>query len=191
MKLKDHDESLDEKMSEFDIWVTPSLGEIRDMPQFVNNLDTMQQGFDIMAIITDDFSSIEKCSSSNIAKNTITLIANKEKKNIVEILNSIYGVLLLVTGKTDNNLKCQFPLQLRNVYNIESYPFQNQNGRWTKKLLPRTIKSDLVSNIIMHAGENQDFQEKFLESYIHLIISDSQYAKQLWSLGNSYCSQKN
>lgn len=144
MKLKDYDESLDEKMSEFDIWVTPLLGEIRDMPQFVNNLDTMQQGFDIMAIITDDFSSIEKCSSSNIAKNTITLIANKEKKNIVEILNSIYGVLLLVTGKTDNNLKCQFPLQLRNVYNIESYPFQNQNGRWTKKLLPRTIKSDLV-----------------------------------------------
>lgn len=25
--------TLDEKMSEFDMWVTPSLGEIRDTPQ--------------------------------------------------------------------------------------------------------------------------------------------------------------
>ena len=42
-------------MSEFDIWVTPSLGEIRDMPQFIINLDSMQYGFNVMASLTDNF----------------------------------------------------------------------------------------------------------------------------------------
>lgn len=30
----------------------------------------------------------------------------------------------------------------------------------------------------------------FVESYFHLIVSDEDYAKQLWSLGNAYVSQK-
>ena len=45
MKLKSYEASLSEKMSEFDIWVTPSLGEIRDTPQFRENLDTLKHGF--------------------------------------------------------------------------------------------------------------------------------------------------
>lgn len=49
MKLQTYDETLEEKMSEFDIWVTPSLGEIRNMPQFKVNLDIMKSGFDYMA----------------------------------------------------------------------------------------------------------------------------------------------
>ena len=52
MKLQTYDETLEEKMSEFDIWVTPSLGEIRDMPQFKVNLDSMKSGFDYMAQVT-------------------------------------------------------------------------------------------------------------------------------------------
>lgn len=53
MKLKNYEASLSEKMSEFDIWVTPTLGEIRDTPQFRENLDTLKFGFDSLSQITN------------------------------------------------------------------------------------------------------------------------------------------
>ena len=190
MKLRDYNESLEEKMSEFDIWVTPSLGEIRDMPQFKVNLDDMKRGFEYLAQITNNFESISSCSSSAIAQNTTALIWGHNDDEKQTILNCICGVLFLVTGKTDNNLKCQFPLLLRNVYGIFQYPQRNSSGSWVKKQIPRTLQFDAVAKIIIQANGKEDFQERFLESYFHLIISDEDYAKQLWSLGTAYYSQK-
>lgn len=190
MKLLNYDETLEEKMCEFDIWVTPSLGEIRDMPQFQSDLDNMKYGFDVMATITDDFDDISKCASSVIAKNTINLLTDKSNAEKEQILNAVYRVLLLVTGKTDNNLKCQFPLLLRNTYGLNTYPQMSKTGRWIQKQIPRTIQTDGVTRILIQSTGNVIFQEKFLESYMHLIVSDELYARQLWSLGNAYCTQK-
>lgn len=39
MRINNYELSLEQKMSEFDMWVTPSLGEIRDTTQFQLNLD--------------------------------------------------------------------------------------------------------------------------------------------------------
>lgn len=190
MKLRQYNETLDEKMSEFDIWVTPSLGEIQDMPQFKANLDNIKCGFDYMAEITNNFESVSSCSSSVLARNTIRMVASKTDGEKQKILNLICGVLLLVTGKTDNNLKCQFPLLLRNSYGISEYPQKNSSGQWTTKPLPRTLQFDAVTKIFIQANEKTDFQEIFLESYFHLIISDENYAEQLWSLGTAYYLQK-
>ena len=190
MKLQAYDETLEEKMSEFDIWVTPSLGEIRDMPQFKVNLDSMKCGFDYMAQVTNNFESVSRCSSTALAKNTIHLIEDKPDDTKQEILNCLCEVLLLATGKTDNNLKCQFPLLLRNIYGMKEYPQKNDAGRWVKKQIPRTLQFDAVTKIIIQADGKTDFQEKFLESYFHLIVTDETYAKQLWSLGTAYYSQK-
>lgn len=190
MKLRQYDELLSEKMSEFDIWVTPSLGEIRDMPQFIENLTGMKSGFDYMAQVTNNFESLSSCSSSALAHNTVNLISERSDDEKQTILNCICGVLLLVTGKTDNNLKCQFPLLLRNTYGITEYPKKNSSGRWVKMQLPRALQFDAVTKIIIQASGKSEFQERFLESYYHLIISDEGYAKQLWSLGTAYYSQK-
>ena len=190
MKLHDYNESLEEKMSEFDIWVTPSLGEIRDMPQFKLNLDGMKHGFDYMVEITNNFESLSSCSSSALAHNTVSILSGHNDDEKRTILNCICGVLLLVTGKTDNNLKCQFPLLLRNIYGILEYPQKNNSGHWIKKQIPRTLQFDAVTKITIQANGEAEFQERFLESYFHLIISDENYAKQLWSLGAAYYSQK-
>ena len=80
MKLGLYKATLEEKMSEFDIWVTPSLGEIRDMPQFKENLNAMKNGFDIVAKITNNFNSVSDCSSSALAKSTVELIGQKSDK---------------------------------------------------------------------------------------------------------------
>ena len=190
MKLPFYKATLEEKMSEFDIWVTPSLGEIRDMPQFKVNLQAMKEGFELVAIITNNFKSISDCSSSNLTINTIKLIETKNDKENEKILNSIFNVLLLATGKTDNNLKCQFPLSLRNIYNIMQYPQKKSTGKWGTKPLPRTLQFDAVAKIISQTSEKTGFQRTFLECYYHLIVSDKNYAKQLWSLGRAFCDQK-
>ena len=104
MKLVNYKESLEEKMSEFDIWVTPSLGETRDMPQFSANLESMKHGFDIMTDLTSNFNSLENCTASYISHNAISRTETLNDDKIIENLNAIYGVLLLVTGKTDNNI---------------------------------------------------------------------------------------
>ena len=62
MKLNSYNASLNEKMSEFDLWVTPSLGDIRDTIQFKDNIGKLKEGLDLLALITDDFSGIDKCS---------------------------------------------------------------------------------------------------------------------------------
>ncbi len=190
MKLGLYKATLEEKMSEFDIWVTPSLGEIRDMPQFKENLNAMKNGFDIVAKITNNFNSVSDCSSSALAKSTVELIGQKSDKEKENILNCICNVLLLTTGKSDNNLKCQFPLSLRNVYNIDHYPQKARSGKWIVKSLPRTLQFDVVTKIVIQTTEYPVFQKNFLECYYHLIISDESYAKQLWSLGRAYCDQK-
>ena len=79
MKLKRYEASLSEKMSEFDIWVTPALEEIRDTPQFRENLDTLKSGFDLLSQITDDFADCSHCSSSALSNNTIESL-NKRMK---------------------------------------------------------------------------------------------------------------
>lgn len=190
MKLQNYDETLEEKMSEFDLWVTPSLGEIRDMPQFQNNLENVKFGFDIMADITDDFADISKCTPLEIAKKTIKLLEDMIDTEKEKMLNAIYDVLFLATGKTDNNLKCQFPLLLRNTFDSNNYPQKNSSGEWIQKQFPRTIQTDTVTRILIQSTGNTDFQEKFLQSYIYLILSDELYTKQLYSLGEAYCAQK-
>lgn len=190
MKLKSYEASLDEKMSEFDIWVTPSLGEIRDTPQFKEDLASLKYGFDLLSQITDNFADYRRCSSSALSNNTIEYIRLRPRDIAMNILNSIWNVLLLATGKTDNNLKCQYPLLLRNTYEIFEYPQKNKRGQWKNKSLPRTLSIEEITKIIVNLLEKPDYLKVFTESYFHLIISDELYAKQLWSLGNAYISQK-
>lgn len=190
MKINDYNATLDEKMSEFDMWVTPSLGEIRDTPQFRVNLEQLKKGFDYMADITENFADVSHCSSSALAVNVLSYLSGENDDTAKDILDSICNVLLLATGKTDNNLKCQFPLMLKNQIGISTYPQKISGGRWRDKAIPRAFSMTDVTKIIVQLAGKDDYRIVFVESYFHLIVSDEDYAKQLWSLGNAYVSQK-
>lgn len=190
MKIKNYTASLQEKMSEFDMWVTPSLGEIRDTPQFKTNLNQLKTGFDQLAEITDDFSSIAFCAASSLAERSIQYICEFNEGEIKSFLNNVCNVLLLATGKTDNNLKCQFPLMLKNQIGILKFPQRTAKGNWKEKDIPRTLSMEDVTKILSQLKEQKDFLTVLLQSYFHLIVSDEEYAKQLWSLGSAYVAQR-
>lgn len=190
MKLKSYEATLEDKMSEFDLWVTPSLGEIRDTEQFKENLDQLKEGFDLVSSITSGFESPEACSSGTLSKNVINLLLGKSSEDVQLILNSVCNVLLLASGKTDNNLKCQLPLMLRNEFGITSYRVKSRSNRLVEKNLPRTITLETMTKMVAELEDGNDFKNLLVESYFHLVISDEKYARQLWSLGSAYVSQR-
>ena len=102
MKLPLPTRDLHRDLKEFDIWITPSLGE-------------------------------------------------KPETERAELLKALASTLYLVTGKSDNNVKCQFPLFLRDVAQWETLPVVTSQKNKTvikKRSLPRTIKSDDFMNLI-------------------------------------------
>ena len=191
MKLNSYNASLNEKMSEFDLWVTPSLGDIRDTIQFKDNIGKLKEGLDLLALITDDFSGIDKCSPLYLSSSTIQFVKDNGTANSVDMIGIIFNVLLLATGKTDNNLKCQYPLFLRKIYNLDAYYQKNARGEWKRKKLSRTLPLEEVSKIIIDSFEKEEQMKIFSESYLTLILSDEQYANQLLALGKSYIYKKN
>lgn len=189
MKLKDYSATLEEKMAEFDMWITETLGEVRDTTQFCMNMDALKQGFDYLDEVTNHFGSYTDCTADNLSRGFLRLIKDKAVDEAKKILDCVFNVLLLTTGKTDNNLKCQFPIYLNRVHNLTTFP-QKQKSGWKTKNLPRTLELDKVTKHIVQLDEQEGFQLLFLQSYIELILSDTGYVKQLWSLGNAYTMQK-
>lgn len=189
MKLKKYVASINEKLEEFDQWVTPSLGEIRDCDEIKKFLSLTKQGFEILCIITNDFLtkdvSIEEIV--NLIVNYLSKVENHS--DLTTLLNSILNVLFLVTGKTDNNIKCQFPIYLRKKYHILSYQIQIKNGIKTIKI-PRVVPIDKVISIFASTETNKLFQNKFIKCYIETILSNKEDIVQLLTLGRIYLSQK-
>lgn len=72
MKLNKHKYTEKERLSEFDRWITPSLGDIKDSIEFRNILAKLEDGFDSLSNYTNNFSNLETCSSYHVAeKNNI------------------------------------------------------------------------------------------------------------------------
>jgi hypothetical protein len=101
----------------------------------------------------------------------------------------VANVLFMVTGKTDNNMKCQFPLFLRQEMNMTSMPTVI-NGRLEQKPIPRVLQTGSMMKIIATLTNYPPIQQKLLNIYFSQILSDEEYVKQLWSIGRSYISLK-
>ena len=183
MKLKEHRYTEQERLTEFDLWVTPSLGDIKDTIEFQNELSNLQDGFHALSIYTNGFSNPETCSSSYIAKAILSRIADTQE---IELhLTSLFNAILLSTGKSDNNLKCQYPIVLHRLFGANEIA-SVKNGRLISARIPRDF--DMVK-VIRHFAKLTAHPKQLaplLKSYLDLLLSDKCYEMQLYSLGVSY-----
>ena len=190
MKLKTYDAGLEEKLSEFDFWITPSLGEIREAEQFKVDLQKIINGFDSVALLSSNFRDIQLCSANNLAEKLIPVINDKGIAEATSFLESICGVLYFATGKTDNNIKCQFPVYMKSVLEKDKIPKVSSKGKLVYKDLPRTFGSEAVIKTVVSLKNYPKAQEELLKSFFQILVSDESYAKQLWSLGVSYITMR-
>ena len=184
MKLREYDYSLNDKLDEFDTWVTPSLGELKDFVEITQIVEGLKRGFENLSVYTENFKDVEACSGKSIAK-SITEKADVNSDDFADTIYAVINAILLSTGKTDNNLKCQFPLYLIRKYGVQSTPKGKKN-----KPLPRTIAIENYIALLIENKENQLFFSLLLEAYFQLLLSDTQYCSMLQTLGTSYITAK-
>lgn len=183
MRLNKHKYTETEKLSEFDRWITPSLGDIKDSIEFQNILVGLEDGFNSLANYTNDFSALETCSSHHIAENIVSHIG--QVNDIQSHLANVFNAILLSTGKTDNNLKCQYPLVLNKLYESGDIP-ACQKGKLILIKIPRVFDLNKVIKHFYTLSAYQDMLAPQLKSYLDLLLSEEQYVSQLYSLGLSY-----
>lgn len=192
MKLPIPARNLQRDLKEFDIWITPSLGEINDTDKFREELARVTRIFEELGQATGNFQDERHCEPGAIAQTFAQLANGRTEAERAELFKSLASTLYLVTGKSDNNAKCQFPLFLRDVARWDSLPsVSRRRGRVVveQSPLPRTIKSDDFMDLIA-AIENSADESRLLEQFVSFLLMGDDAVRQFWSLGFSYYALK-
>ncbi|WP_435012897.1 hypothetical protein [Xanthomonas arboricola] len=160
MKIKRTEVSLELHLSEFDVWVTPSIVEIKSTKKFKDEMEKILAALDII-------SKEESISKSNIAEEVTrhlfnyfdgmvspttghAIVDNQLLQNsVTRALEASASLIFLVTGKSDNNHKCQLPIFLRNELGWHSIPKAKMSrGAPTldNEKIPRTLDSKNITS---------------------------------------------
>lgn len=155
MRLKNVEQSLDHKLWEFDFWVTPSIADIRSSHRFQdelfkikNVLDALTQGghrdLDQRRFSAD----LVERANEHISR---FQVGPGDSGPIYSFLVSLSALLFMVSGKSDNNNKCQFPIYLKNQVGWTHLPsVKNKKGvsLLVSDAISRVIDSDAYMNRI-------------------------------------------
>ncbi len=177
------------QLLEFDVWITPSLGEIRDTDRFREELAAVIQTFESLGVASQRFKDVKDCQPSVIADAFVGRIHGMPARQALETLRSLASVLFLVTGKSDNNAKCQLPLFLRDKARWNAMPsVRRARGRLQLQNvpIPRELKAEKYMGIVASLADYPDHQKRLLEQFISFLLSNNSYISQLWSIGYSY-----
>jgi hypothetical protein len=192
MKLPIPERNIERDLKEFDIWITPSLGEITDTEKFKEELARVTRIFEELAQATNNFQDERHCAPGAIAQTFSQIAHGRPEAERAELFKSLASTLYLVTGKSDNNSKCQFPLFLRDVTRWDTLPsVRRRNGRTVVEQisLPRTIRSDDFMDLIASI-ENSIDEARLLEQFVFFLLKEEDAVRQFWSLGFSYYTLK-
>lgn len=185
------------QLLEFDVWITPSLGEIRDTAKFKEQMEAVVRTFEAIGGVSDGFKDLKDCDPVAIADSFIDLTREKTEKEAVAIFGALASVLFLVTGKSDNNAKCQLPLFLRDEARWDSFPVVRkrkdtvvQKRKETVSLvsgpIPRELKAEKYLGLVAALRTHPDQQKRLLEQFVRFLLNDDACISQLWSIGHSY-----
>lgn len=192
MKLPIPARDLNRDLKEFDVWITPSLGEITGTTKFQEELIRVTRIFEEIGQATDNFQDESHCKPEAIALTFAHLATGRSEAERAELFKSLASTLYLVTGKSDNNSKCQFPLFLRDVARWDTLPVVVQRHGYSvieHIPLPRTIKSDDFMDLVASMEASYD-QSRFLEKFVSFLLMGDDAVRQFWSLGFSYYALK-
>jgi len=180
------EKSLAEKLLEFDSWITPSLGSINETQRFKTEINDIVHVLEVIGEVVNKFSDIEDFCEQKISDHFIEKISNE---HLFEHLLNFSKLLFLVTGKSDNNIKCQFPVYLNGIEGFPGYPVL-KSGKLECKSIPRVIKSESLMELISKISIKPEIQRDMLSLYVQFILNDDSAKSQFWAFGHSYFNLK-
>ncbi len=196
MKLPKVTLDIESRLREFDVWITPALGEIRDTERFREELDAAVETFERMGEATGKFTSPDNCDPDAIADAFLKYAEELDFDDASSSLAELASILFLATGKSDNNAKCQLPLYLRDQVKLTTIPTvvksRNMKPSVTTKDggIPRVLTTDRYMEVVAAMKGAPHHQKIFLNHFIKFLLSDDRYVAQLWSIGHSYFALK-
>jgi hypothetical protein len=193
MKLTLPQLSFSEKLAEFDYWITPSLKNIRASNRYKEVQRNVCQLIEIIGSNTKEFEEYSEFTPKKIGNAIVLHITELDVAPKVHIIEALATFLFLVTGKSDNNVKCQFPLFLRDIVRVNVFPKVLSSQK--KKLLswseiPREIKSDRLAKLVADLNGFPEVQLEILTQYISFILDDESYLKSFWTIGKTFFEMK-
>ncbi len=193
MKLPSETKDLNSWRAEFDIWITPALGEIQDNERFQQEMESIVDIFETIGAATNNFAKLEDCHPGAIAATFATITAGKTEAEVKAKFQALAATLFLVTGKSDNNTKCQFPLYLRDVARWQQLPRMKRNRKSATIVyqdIPRVLKATNYMEIVASFASEPVQQSRLLQQFISFVLNDESCISQLWAIGHSYFTLK-
>jgi hypothetical protein len=85
-----------DELGEFDIWITPSLGEITETQRFKDELAVIAEIFDLLGAATENFHAIESCEANAIAATFAEFVSGRPVEERSRLLLALASSLFLV-----------------------------------------------------------------------------------------------
>lgn len=189
MQLKIPHINLVDRLLEFGDWVTPSLGEIKDTVKFTTEMDSICEALEVLSKHTKSFASLEDSTPDKISESVIGYIAGLEKEEAIAFILGVFSLLFVVTGKSDNNCKCQFPIYLRGTLGHTYFPRVVKRSGISilqETNIPRILDDSAIAKHTFSLNGFPKEQQNLFTNYIEFILNEDVYLKSFWALGNSY-----
>jgi hypothetical protein len=193
MKLKLKQLALEDRVKEFDDWVTPTLGDIKDTDKFASERISIALAIETLGSKTNNFDKLDDTKPDKLAESIIEHLVGKSEEDQINLLRGVFSLFFLVTGKSDNNCKCQFPIYLRSTLRVDGFPrIAKSNGeqKLVKSEIPRVLDDEFLSKYLCALAAFPGFQLKLLSQYVGFLIDDAVYLKSFWAVGNTYFRMK-
>lgn len=199
MLLKTVNQTLDQKVWEFDFWVTPSIVDIRATDRF--KLEMRRITAVLEALSNGGHRDIDSARyAAELVDRSVAYLDAFPHRDAVqeyiqyaeEFLVSLSALLFLVTGKSDNNNKCQFPIYLRNQAGWETIQsLRTKKGKQyvVGEVVPRVLDSESYMARIakMHVADRQNSSDASLRNassillfqFVNFLLADEPSKNQL------------
>lgn len=212
MRLNAENLSIQGQLAEFDQWLTAKLDKIKDSDKFNSEITSLCNCITTLSPLLKNFSDPSTCSIHSLVNAVIeasnTMVSGSSFGGDEATLNSFYeslfNLLFLTSGATDNNLKNHFLIKL-NEDGIT--PLMPKRGSIKKQVIfklyeiPTTTKSDFIARTLASCFvgtkypllvktepffDLETYFKIFLEEYIKLILEDDEDLLQLWAICHSF-----
>lgn len=176
-------------LSEFDYWITPSLEEIQSSEKFKVTLGYVEKVFTTLAELTKNFTYLN--SFDQMVSEYLDRVRALDMSERSKSLDSLIITLLLTTAKTDNNIKCQFPLYLRDSLKWDGYPtVQRKSSSLIKRAIPRTLKLESIVKRIVELDDFPYEQKALVTAYTKFLVREERDLEALFQIGKAYIQAK-
>lgn len=214
MRLPEESIDTQEKILEFDQWLTPKLDRIKDSEKFTSEIQLLCNCIKHLAPFLANYSNYEDANIENLYQSVINASESfilgeqftLDENQLSNFYEALFNLLFLSTGSTDNNLKNHFIINLKINGVIPKIPKRalGKNNLTFKLVdLPTTTKSDLIARLLASCcvANSKKYNNKiktepvfnieiylkiFLKEYIELILEEREDFYQFWSICHSY-----